>query len=117
MKIKITALDKLFAQYIKLRDKFCQRCGGSGGLQTSHFWGRGRKSVRYDEDNAVLLCFGCHQYFHANPAEHRDWFLKHLGQDAFDMLEKRAQTIGNKPDLNLITLYLKAKLKELDGIK
>ena len=112
MRVKIKPLDKLFSQYIKARDKYCQRCGGSGGLQTSHFWGRKRQLVRYDPDNAVLLCFGCHQYLSANPAEHTAWFKKHLGEEAFELLESRANQVG-KIDENAVYLYLKEKLKEV----
>ncbi len=112
MRIKIKPLDKLFSQYIRLRDKVCQRCGSSNGLQTSHFWGRVRKSVRYDEENACLLCFGCHHYFHANPAEHTAWFQKHLGERAFELLQVRA-TRPQKVDENAIYLYLQNKIKEI----
>lgn len=114
MRIRIGPLDKLFSHYIKLRDKVCQRCGGISGLQTSHFWGRGRKSTRYDEENCCLLCFGCHQYFHANPPEYRDWFLERLGQEAYDMLEYRAHRRGDL-DLRLLEIYLKQKIQEVDG--
>ncbi len=121
MKIKVTALDKLFSEYIRkraiLRVHGCERCltGKTDykQLQCSHFWGRGKRSVRHDEDNACGLCYGCHAYFTAHPVEHRDWFLKHLGEQPFDMLEKRAQT-PQKIDVELITLYLKAKLRELE---
>ena len=110
MRIKITKLDALFSKYIKLRDKVCQRCGGSGGLQTSHFWGRVRRSVRWDEDNCCLLCFGCHQYFHSNPEEHRQFFLERLGQVGYDMLEYRAHRRGDL-DLRLLEIYLTQKVK------
>ncbi len=113
MKIKIYPLDKLFSKYIKLRDKHCQRCGGTGGLQTSHFWGRAKKATRWDEENAVLLCFGCHQYFHSRPLEHSRWFEEHLGQPAFCLLEARAHQVG-KVDGNLMTLYIQAKIKEIE---
>lgn len=112
MRVKIKPLDKLFSQVIKARDKWCQRCGGTGGLQTSHFWGRKRSLVRYDEDNAVLLCFGCHQYFHSNPAEHTAWFKQHLGEEKFNLLEGRASQVG-KVDENAVFLYLKHQLEKL----
>ncbi len=112
MKIKITSLDKLFSSYIKARDKYCQRCGGSSGLQTSHFHGRAKRSVRWDTDNARLLCFGCHQYFHSQPAEHTEWFKQYLGEEAYDLLKARANT-PQKVDIEAVTLYIKAELGEL----
>ena len=113
MKIRITTLDKLFSHYIKLRDKWCQRCGGSGGLQTAHFHSRRKRSVRYDPDNLCLLCFGCHIYLDGNPLEKIEFFKQKLGQESFDMLNSRARIPARYIDKNAITLYLKEQLKNL----
>ena len=112
MKVRIDALDQLFSKFIRLRDKYCQRCGGFHSLQCSHFHGRAKKSVRYDEDNACALCFGCHLYFGAHPLEHVEFFKARLGERAFDLLTLRANMPG-KPDRDLITLYLKDQLAKL----
>jgi len=114
MKIRIGLLDQRFSRFIRLRDKVCQRCGGSGVLQCSHFHGRAKKSVRWDEDNAVALCFGCHQYFTANPYEHTAWFENHLGVARFEWLANRSRQMG-KPDKEAIELYLIEKIKLLEG--
>ena len=111
--MKLLPLDRLFSQYIKLRDKWCQRCGGTGGLQTSHFIGRSRRIVRWDEDNACLLCFGCHMYLTAHPTEHVQWFINHLGEEKLDLLMARNRN-REKPDMSAITLYLKAKMQEVE---
>ncbi len=113
MRIKIDPLDKLCSQFVKLRDKWCQRCGGSGGLQTSHFFGRAMKAVRWDPENVCLLCFGCHQYFHAHPLEHVEWYKARLG-DEFDLLNGRSRATYPKPDKEGIKLYLKEKIKEME---
>lgn len=112
MKVRIDPLDRLFSRYILARDKYCQRCGGLGGLQTSHFWGRARRSVRWDEDNACLLCFGCHMYFTAHPFEHTEWFGNRLGEDKFNMLLSRMRNTHPKPDKKLIEIYLRERIKE-----
>lgn len=131
--MKITALDKLFSEYIRKRAIArvggCVRCltpkldiEKEDGkifpewkqLQCSHFWGRGRRAVRYDEDNAAGFCGACHMYFAAHPAEHAAFFLQRLGQERFDMLEKRAQT-PQKLDENAIMLYLQQKIKLLEA--
>lgn len=127
----IRTLDRLFSELIRRRaiQKVggCERClspkqnilKDNGDvfpawkqLQTSHFWGRAKKSVRWDTDNAVGLCGGCHRYLTAHPEEHARWFQDHLGEQAFEFLKYRSLNTG-KPDLDNLYLYLKAKLGEL----
>ena len=120
MKIRIDPLDQLFSKYIRLRamDEVggCERCLHGKidykGLQCSHFIGRGRKSVRWDEDNAAGLCMGCHIYFTAHPIEHVEWFKERLG-DRFDLLQARSRTPARYLDRAAIKLYYKAKIEEL----
>jgi len=116
MKIKITALDKMFSQYIRqIYNWTCQRCHKpytppTTSLHCSHFHGRGKKSVRFEPDNAVALCFGCHQHFHANPHEHVAFMEKRLGTQAYNRLLLLAN-IPKKPDYKAIKIWLKAMLK------
>ena len=118
MRIRIDPLDRLVSEYVRRRaDGYCERCGtyhGWKGLQASHFIGRSNHSVRYDECNLVALCFGCHQYFHSNPHEHQAWFLQHLGQEAYDMLQARRRQ-GAKPDRNALGIYYKCQLHALNS--
>ena len=130
--MKITKLDTLFSEFIRKRANQrtggCERCltpkydttkengkifPAYKQLQCSHFWGRAKKVVRYDEDNAVGLCGACHLYLTAHPKEHSRWFEEHLGQPAFDLLEARAH-IPQKIDEKLLEIYLKAKIKEIE---
>ncbi len=121
MKIRIDPLDTLFSKFIRLRAMElvggCERCLAGKvdykQLQCSHFFGRGAKSVRYDEDNCVGLCFGCHQYFHSHPLEHTEWFRNHLGGTMFDLLRGRAR-IKEKVDKEAVRLYLKIKIEEME---
>lgn len=114
MKIRLDPLDRLFSEYIRLRaNNKCERCGAySKRLQCSHYFGRARKSVRYDEENAVALCFGCHQYFTSYPLEHTEWFKKRLGRN-FDLLLGRMRITHPPPDKKIIELYLKERIRQL----
>jgi len=114
LKIKLTNLDRLFSKYIRARDQYCQRCGSPRSLQCSHFWGRAKKSVRFDEENCIALCFGCHAFLGAHPALHRDFFLERLGQERYDLLEARAYQVG-KPDVAALTLYYNSKIEEVSN--
>ena len=117
--MKRDKLDILFSEYIRRRAitrvHGCERClqgkADFKQLQCSHFHGRSKRSVRFDEDNAAGICAGCHMYLTSNPHEHTEWFKNYLGEDKFDMLLKRAQT-PQKLDVNAIYLYLKERLKE-----
>ena len=114
MKIRIDPLDKLFSEYIRLRDKVCQRCfSPTNSIVCMHFHGRSSKSVRWDEDNACGGCMGCHSYLDGHPVEKVEFFLKRLGQERFDALDGRRRITWPKPDKKLLTIYLQQKIKEL----
>lgn len=113
MRIKIDKADREFGFFIKARDHWmCQRCGaqheeGSSGIHCSHFWGRGKENTRFDEENCDSICFGCHNFFHAHPEEHRRWKLKQLGEKGFRDLEIRAHMIGSRSNRGVIYIYYK----------
>jgi len=124
MRIRLDPLDELFSEFIRKRAikrvGGCERCLAPKTdykqLQCSHFFGRAKKSVRWDEDNAVALCMGCHAYFTAHPLEHIEWFKARLG-DKFNLLRARARTPARYIDKEAIRLYLKAKIKELEEVE
>ena len=102
------AQDKVFSEYIRTRDNWtCQRCqkyynpeesNKRMGLHCSHYYGRGKWSVRFDPDNAVALCYGCHRYLGSNPADHLDFIKKRLGKEKFDRLIERKNMIAKRKD-------------------
>lgn len=117
--IKLDKADKLFSQWIRLRDKECKRCHSpiklKNGLpvshQASHFMGRRKENTRFDPDNVDTLCGGCHMYFTSHPLEHVEWQVKTKGQALVDDLKLRS-SMYKKKDRNLEYLYWKQKLKE-----
>lgn len=105
MNIKILPCDRIYSQYIRLRDKKCTRCGSpvkinEKGLpvshEASHFHGRGKWSVRLDDFNVTTHCTGCHMYLTANPSEHAKWKQEQIGEREYDLLMIRANTPGKK---------------------
>jgi hypothetical protein len=120
--MKLDSLDKLFSEYIRkraMRDTGgCERCHAGKRnykqLQCSHFHGRRKRSVRFDEDNACGICAACHMYLGANPAEHVRFFQERLSMTAFENLQIRAQ-FKHKIDESAVALYLREKLKELEN--
>lgn len=115
--VKIDPADRLFSLWIRWRAGWrCERCMaqfevGSQGLHCSHFWGRAREATRFDPENAVAHCHGCHSFLTANPELHREWKLKQIGQEAYDRLMVRAQLHQNK-DRTMAKLYWQERLKQ-----
>ncbi len=116
--IRIDPLDELVSEYKrKNANGYCERCGTYHGwkeLQASHFFGRGKKSVRWDEDNIAALCFGCHQYLGSQPDYHVIWFEQYLGAEKLDLLRGRMRITWPKPDKKALTIYYKNKILELN---
>ena len=118
MQIRRDPLDILFSRYIRLKAKgICQRYGdykGYKNLEVAHFHSRRKKSTRWDEDNVIAVCMGCHQYFHENHDEFEAFMKQHLGENEFDLLAGRMRIRG-KPDKKLLTLYYQQQIKLLEG--
>ena len=119
--IKIDKADKLFSQWIRLRDMECKRCHSKVQLnlyglpvshQASHFQGRGKEATRFDPINVDTLCSGCHQYFTANPAEHYLWQVKTKGQDVVDKIVLTSN-MYHKKDRASEVIYWKQKLSDI----
>ena len=115
--------DALFSQYIRTRDKWtCQVCKriyppNSQGMHCSHIFSRRHNAIRYDERNAVAMCFPCHQHYGGNPIEGGEWARKYLGDDVVDALIKLKNTPFKKTKIGQDAIYseLKAKIKELEN--
>lgn len=110
MAVKIKPEDTIFSLYIRARDRWsCRRCKRAyrpyekngdnshlSGLHCMHFKGRGNYSVRFDEDNCMSGCYGCHSYLDRNPIEKAEFWLKELGQERFDALVQRSNKVGSR---------------------
>lgn len=121
VKIKLKPEDVKFSKIIRTRDEWrCQRCHKqfhppTQGLHCSHFHGRAKLSTRYDLDNCVALCYGCHAFFTANPLLHTEWFQHRLGQERFDRLHIRARTLARSFDWQVLNIWLRQELKKING--
>lgn len=123
-KIKRSPADKYFSDWIRHRDKMtCQRCfvdlsNYLGQLDNSHYFGRGNKSTRWDEDNCVALCKACHMYLgdKDNKKEYDEFMLKRLGQRRFDGLFLRAHLTARQINIDekLVGIFYKAAVNEIN---
>lgn len=89
--------DIVFSKLIRMKHRKCVMCGRMGtgddgifGLQASHYFGRGKWSVRFDEENVDVLCISCHKKVHKEPKMYEEWKIDNLGEKAYDLLVLRA---------------------------
>ena len=75
--------------------------------------GRGKENTRFDPENADALCYGCHRYLTAQPAEHYAWQVKRKGQKVVDALVLRSHQYKKK-DRKMEKLIWEQALKNID---
>lgn len=66
--------DIIFSKIIRARGA-CERCSSTNKLQCAHVIGRRNLYLRWDEMNALCLCYRCHiHWMHKQPLEFSEWF-------------------------------------------
>lgn len=88
--------DRLFAALVRRRGR-CESCGTTRHLQCAHIHSRRYVRVRWDPDNCVCLCAGCHMYYTDNPLEFAAWLQTVRTGDQLDELRRR-RDVGPRPD-------------------
>lgn len=121
-KAKVDPADKAFSLYVRTKANWnCEKCGKhyeppTNALHCSHFQGRAKESTRFELNNANAICFHCHQYFTANPAEHYQWQVEIKGQKKVDEIITRSN-MYHKKDRKLAEMYWSQRLLEDYGVK
>ena len=105
-------LDKLVSEITRSRG-YCIKCGKSDNLQAAHIFSRNMLSVRWDLDNVLCLCAGCHFEAHAKPIFFAEFVKGYLESYKYTQLKLKARMIVKWSVADLQTLY--AKLKEVEG--
>lgn len=115
MKIKIRPTDTLFSKIVRTRDDWtCQRCGHKyepncgASLHCSHYYSRGKENTRFDLDNCIALCYGCHRLWgHGDDKdEYTAYMIRKLTPTGFANLKLRSNLYKQRDD-KLDMLYLK----------
>ena len=112
----IKRLDNLVREIIYKRDDYtCQKCWSkTNRLNPAHFVGRRNMAVRWDKDNIVTFCVGCHFYMDGNPYDFTEWYKNWIGYEMFKklMIKKFNKLKTSLPNLKLVELMLKQELKK-----
>jgi 5-methylcytosine-specific restriction endonuclease McrA len=106
-------LDKLFSQYIRKRDGKCLKCSRTDTLQCAHIAGRRNLAGRWNEYNAITMCYTCHlRWSHQEPLEFAEWLKKEYPKFYETAKEVRRTTVKNL-DLKELVNYYQSKYAEL----
>jgi 5-methylcytosine-specific restriction endonuclease McrA len=107
----VKKLDVIFSKFIRKRDGHCMKCGRlDGGLQCAHIAGRRSLSGRWNEKNAITLCYFCHlRWSHQNPLEFTVWLKENLPEFYEEGLRVTKTTVKNL-DLEALFKYYQSKL-------
>lgn len=99
----IWELDRDARERVFARDGcVCVRCHNkTRPVQWAHIFSRRHKNLRWEEDNALTLCAGCHLWWHHEPVLAVDWFKKNWG-DRYDRLMAVIQV---NPKVNVKELH------------
>lgn len=104
-------LDKVFSQYIRKRDGRCLKCKRETTLQCAHIAGRRNLAGRWNENNAITLCYFCHlRWSHQEPLEFTEWLKETYPKYYEGGLEVRRTTVKNL-DLEALVTYYQLKIK------
>jgi len=113
---------KVFNQYIRLRDKHkpCVSCESNLGSKYDaghYFSSGGHKAVTFDEDNVHGQCVACNQYKHGNLLNYQIGIEKRIGADRLLQLHEKAHQLRkySADELQEIIKTYKQKIK--DGIQ
>lgn len=103
---KIYPEDKWFSLYIRQRDNWiCNKCGTKfkpyeeggdnrhlKGLHNAHNFGRGKRSTRWEPENCMALCYGCHRFIDKHAGAKRSLFIRKFGEEAYNRMEIKSNT-------------------------
>lgn len=86
--------DKLWADTIKLRDKYCVICKSKERMNAHHLFPKELKELRWDLDNGITLCPKHHRFSfelsaHQNPLAFFLWFKQNRREQYNILINKQ----------------------------
>ena len=104
--------DRIFSAWIR-SEGACEWCGiRNDTLQCCHIFSRKYLVTRWEMDNAICMCAGCHFKSHAQPLEFAEFVKGYLGKKRYNALRRKAKTSIKKVDLNEIVQKYTKLLEE-----
>jgi len=99
-------LDRIVSEIVRARG-YCVWCGNPKYelLQCCHIYSRSNLAVRWDLNNLLCMCAGCHFKAHQRPLEFASFVKEFLGKFKYTELKNRANSIKKWYPHELIDLY------------
>jgi DNA-directed RNA polymerase subunit N (RpoN/RPB10) len=124
MNFDIETLDKLFSEYVRLRDSDqygmirCISCGKRVKWQyadAGHFVSRKHMSLRFDNNNVNSQCVDCNRFKSGNFKKYKRGLIIKHGRFIIDYLENKKNEIRQFTDfeIELMCLHYKKQIKIL----
>ena len=101
--------DDLWSRVVRMKWE-CAVCWKKEFLNAHHIFTRHNKSVRWDVENGICLCSGCHVFSdkfsaHKTPTDFTYWLEKQYSREWLETLGRKANT-----PLHVDSEYLKATI-------
>lgn len=86
--------DKLWSEIVRKRDGKCMKCGRTTNLQAHHIFSRKFNNTRWNIDNGITLCYGCHLFWaHIEHENFRDLIIGLIGEAKYFELKNLSSQI------------------------
>ena len=108
---------ELWSKCIRTKQRVCRNCGSDYRLQAHHIVQRTYKLSRYNTQNGLCLCAGCHFTEKIDPERFRSMIIGIIGEETYIAMQNkyRVQWKWTVPELREIRDGLKAELKALES--
>lgn len=121
----ITDLDKVFSEYIRLRDSVegyitCITCGDRYYWLDSdncHYISRSKLGTRYSEINCNAGCRYCNRYLNGNLDKYKQWLIDKYGEHIIDLLKMESYKTITTVEIHDMLNNYQDKLRELYKLK
>lgn len=124
---KISTADKWFSFYVRFSDNWtCFSCGKycpqrrlgnpdlpQAQIQCAHIFSRRFKSTRFDPQNAVALCFKCHEKYTEDVRGWEAFIISKIGNDLYNRLRVKTMMTIKYQDEKVIAKEFREAVIEI----
>lgn len=121
--MKRSPADDYFSKCIRANNDYtCARCNkvydkSSSGLHCSHNFSRRHRTIRWCKENAIPLCYSCHQWFGGEPLNSGKWLEEFIGTGTVEILREKmnSKVKVSKLEEKEIATHYRDQLKKLES--